>query len=268
MTKVSTPGPVPQAALDYLRAKGYAVSFDHRDIWQAEHANAFTVAKAMQLDILETVREAVDQALESGQTFAEFQKQLQPTLEKKGWWGVGEETDPQTGESREVQLGSPRRLKTIYRTNLRTARAAGQWQRIQRNKQLRPYLRYRLGPSLEHREDHVKWNTLILPVDDPFWRTHFAPNGWGCKCRIDQISAAEAERLGGVSQRPKLETREYVNKRTGEVVNVPKGIDPGWDYNSGMERQKHLEKALSDKTMAAHPEDRKAAKSHGAYKRR
>ena len=65
--------------------------------------------------------------------------------------------DPETGETREVELGSPRRLKTIYSTNMRTARAAGQWERIQRTKATHPYLLYELGPSGEHRPEHVAW---------------------------------------------------------------------------------------------------------------
>ena len=26
---------------------------------------------------------------------------------------------------------------------------------------------------------------------------------------------------------------EYIDKRTGEIKEVPKGIDPGWDFNPG-----------------------------------
>jgi hypothetical protein len=35
------------------------------------------------------------------------------------------------------------------------------------------------------------------------------------------------------TEAPPLRTREVVNKRTGEVRQVPQGIDPGWDYNPG-----------------------------------
>ena len=30
--------------------------------------------------------------------------------------------------------------------------------------------------------------------------------------------------------------RQFINKRTGEIELVPKGIDPGWDYNVGKNR--------------------------------
>lgn len=229
--------PVPKDALDWFRDKGYKVGFDHRDVWQEEHAAAFTVAKAMRLDILEGIRAAMDKALAEGQSFGQFRRELQPLLERMGWWGRQELFDPLEGAEREVQLGSPRRLKTIYNTNLRTARAAGQWQRIQRAKATHPYLLYQLGPSREHRVEHMSWAGRLLPVDHPWWQTHFPPNGWGCKCHVRAVSKREAERLraqGAVSEvAPDEGEQEYVNQRTGEVLQVPKGIEPGWAYNPG-----------------------------------
>lgn len=229
--------PVPKDALDWFRAKGYRVGFDYREVWQEEHAAAFTVAKAMRLDILEGIRAAMDKALAEGQSFGQFKRELQPLLERMGWWGKQELIDPLEGAEREVQLGSPRRLKTIYNTNLRTAHAAGQWQRIQRAKATHPYLLYQLGPSREHRVEHLSWAGRLLPVDHPWWQTHFPPNGWGCKCHVRAVSKREAERLraqGAVSETaPDEGEQEYLNQRTGEVLQVPKGIDPGWAYNPG-----------------------------------
>lgn len=253
----------PKEALEYFRAKGIKPSFDHTDVWREEHATAFTVAKATKMDVLKDIRAEVDRALAEGRTFRDFAKDLKPTLQKKGWWGVKEMDDPLTGETRLVQLGSARRLKIIYETNMRTARSAGQWERIQRTKAGLPFLLYQLGPSERHRPEHVAFHGLLLPVDDGFWSTHMPPNGWGCKCRVRQVTRAEAERLkqtgvrapepeqvidpetglptghfertsvGVRTKAPKLGTREWVNKRTGEVHQVPIGIDPGWDYNPG-----------------------------------
>ncbi len=126
-----TPAPVqlkplpPEEALRYLRSKGYRTGFAWQDVWQQEHARAFTVAKAMRLDILGDIREALDKALAEGIPFEQFKISLRPTLEAKGWWGRKEMVDPATGETSDVQLGSPRRLKIIYDTNIRTLRGLG-----------------------------------------------------------------------------------------------------------------------------------------------
>ena len=173
------PGPVPREALEWFDDRDLRVGFDHRDVWGIEHSYAFTVAKAVQLDILEDLREALREHIEQGKTFESFRREIEPLLQKKGWWGRREVIDPKTGDTVEAQLGSPHRLRTIFRSNIRAARAAGQWARIQRTKRTHPYLLYRLGPSREHREEHVAWNGTLLPADDSWWHDHFPPNGWG-----------------------------------------------------------------------------------------
>ena len=131
----------PDEAIAWFRAKGYAFSWSWLDVWREEHSNAFTVAKAMQADILADLRAAVDDALANGTTLAQFRKNLKPLLVEKGWWGKKTVTGPD-GKQKEVTLGTPRRLKTIYDTNLRQAHSAGNWQQVQRTKASRPYLRY------------------------------------------------------------------------------------------------------------------------------
>lgn len=245
-------GPPPEA-LAYLKAKGYKSSFNWRDVWGEEHAHAFTVAKAMEHDVLVSIRGEVERALEDGVTLDEFKRTLTPRLKKLGWWGRREMTDPLTGELVDAQLGSPRRLDIIYWANTRSAYAAGQWERAQRTKRALPYFVYELGPSEVHRPHHVALADAptILPVDHPFWDTHYPPNGWGCKCRLGQITRTEAERLGGVSADPTIDWRAYVNKRTGETTRVPAGIDPGWHINPGKARARTLMRGLAERIEMA-----------------
>ncbi|MEE9209535.1 MAG: hypothetical protein V3U23_03705 [Kiloniellales bacterium] len=59
--------PLPPAeAVRFFRGKGFVIGFDWRDVWQDEHARAFTVAKTMRLDILRGIREAVDKTIAAG----------------------------------------------------------------------------------------------------------------------------------------------------------------------------------------------------------
>ena len=145
--------------------------------------------------------------------------------------------DPRTGETREVQLGSSRRLRTIFRTNLATAYARGKWERIERTAEDLPFLRYVAVLDERTRPDHSAWHGVILPVTDEWWRTHYPPNGWGCRCVVEQLDADDIERRGYevLPTRPAYEgqTRAWHNERTGEDVRVPVGVDPGWDHNVG-----------------------------------
>ncbi len=240
----------PPEVTRYFRNKRLKPSFDWRDVEPEEHAIAFTAAKAMNLDVLEALQGAIQTAIDEGIPFEQFQKELRPRLRKLGWWGVKEQVDPVTGEARKVQLGSPRRLKTIYRANMRSARAAGQWDRIQRTKRALPYLMYLLGPSERHRPHHEAKAGLVLPVDDPFWQSWYPPNGWGCKCHVRQITRREAERVG-VSDSPDVPMREVINRRTGEIKTIPSGIDPGWERNPGEHRAATMRAHLEGKLNAA-----------------
>ena len=248
------PGPVPKDALEFFRAKKLRPSFSFLDVTAEEHALQFTVAKSTGFDILGDVAKALGEHLEGGGTLRTFERDLTPILQEKGWWGRRTVEDPETGEQVEAQLGSPRRLRTIFRSNMRSARAAGQWARIQRTKRTHPYLLYRLGPSREHRKEHVAWNGVLLPVDDPWWRDHFTPNGWGCKCWIRQVSKAEYERLrrdeGILTERPPRDEVEWTNPRTGRKVRVDRGLDPSWAGNPGLRRQEILLDRLAAKLTA------------------
>ena len=232
--------PITQAdaiqALDH-RTDVPSPSFSWLDVWQEMHSTRFTVAKSAGYDILSDISDAVDAALKDGTTLEDFQKRLIPILQEKGWWGRKQVLDPQTGQIVEAQLGSLRRLEIIYNTNLRMSYAAGRWASVERNKTLRPYLQYVHTTSREPRIEHLAWAGVTLPVDDPWWQTHYPPNGWGCKCGVRTLSARQYEEEGAAgrikTEAPRLRLGEWVNKRTGVRQMVPAGIDPGFGYNVG-----------------------------------
>ena len=242
---------IPQEALAYLKNKSLGPAFSYKDVWHGEHAAAFTAAKAVQLDVLADLRGPVIDAMEKGQSFESFKKNITPVLRQKGWRGKKEMTDPLTGKTVNAQLGSGRRLKTIYSVNMRSAYHKGQYERTMAS-DIHPYLMYRIGPSLHHREEHKSWDGLILPKDDPFWDSHFPPNGWGCKCYTRALTGARkklyeengiptAPHLDGSgggnvpakTQAPPVKYKTYFNERKGTFEQVPEGIDPAFGWNQG-----------------------------------
>ena len=248
----------PEEVVRYFRAKRSLPSFDWRDVAPQEHAFSWTVAKSMEGDILEDIRAAVDDAIVNRVPYEEFADRLTPILQQKGWWGRRVQTDPRDGRPAVVQLGSPRRLRTIYWANTHTAHAAGEWERSQRNKRFLPFLLYTLSKAERRRPEHEGWVGIVLPVDDPWWDTHYPPNGWGCLCGVRQISEREARRLGWTDGMtgPQVVMRPWKNRRSGETVMVPLGIDPGWATNPGKARAANAAEFLHGK-IAAMPENRR-----------
>ncbi len=241
----------PAEAVRHFRAKGFHVGYDWRETDAAKHLVSFTVAKAMRLDILKDIRASVDQSIAGGMTFEEFQKELEPLLRKKGWWGG--------------RLGSTRRLRIIFDTNIRMAYAKGRWEMIGRQAARAPWLLYDAVNDRRTRPHHLAWDGTILPWDHPWWKSHYPPNGWRCRCRVVQLSDADLKEFGLApsSGPPKGSgrTRPWLNKITGETLDVPVGIDPGFGHNVGLLKPAlEAGKMLGGKIASAPPALAAAAK--------
>lgn len=229
-------GVAPEEAIAFFRSKGFRIGFSWLDVFKTEHVRAFTVAKAMTMSLLEEIRAHVDAAIADGTTLETFRKELRPKLEAAGWWGKKRMIDPATGQMKTAQLGSPKRLKTIFDTNMRTAYQAGKWQRIQRTKVAFPYLQYSAILDGRERPQHHAWSGTLLPVDHPWWDTHYPPCAWNCRCTVIPRSLFNMERNGLSETEPEhFDEVPWVNERTGETGMIEKGLDRGWDYNVGKE---------------------------------
>ena len=246
---------IDRAALDFLKSKKLLPGFSHYDVWLYEHAVAFTVAKMMDADMLAETKAAVEAAVANGTGWHTFQKQLKPYLMARGWWGESVMLDPVDGIAKTVQLGSTRRLRTIFHTNFQTAHAAGQWARVQAAKEELPYLKYLPSVAGERREAHKRYYNLILPVEHPLWRQIFPPNGYGCLCGVIQLTEKQALReraedieadpdaftpeqienskKGRLNDTPDIKTVEVTNPRTGQVVRIPADITPSFAHSHG-----------------------------------
>jgi uncharacterized protein with gpF-like domain len=218
-------------------------SFSWWDVWQQMHSHGFTVAKSSGFDILNDISKALEEALKNGETLESFTRRLTPILMDKGWWGRKSLIDPLTGETVNAQLGSARRLGIIYDTNMRMSFSAGNWASIQRNKEGRPYLMYDAVHDSRTRKKHREWGgvddgkPVVLPCDHSWWATHYPPNGWKCRCGVRSISKDEYQALVAAgackTEAPAIDWRSVLNLRTGETMEVPAGIDPGFAYNPG-----------------------------------
>jgi SPP1 gp7 family putative phage head morphogenesis protein len=218
-----TPGAVPfDEAIAHFRAKLALPTETWRSIAAEANARAFVVAGVRDMAALAEIRTAIDRALAEGRTLAEFRTALTDIIGRTGLTLRGE-------------FGW--RSRTIFETNLRTAAAAGRWAQIQRLKQARPYLRYVSVLDNRTRPQHRAWHGTVLPVDHPFWATHYPPNGWGCRCTVQSLSERDLRRYGyAVTDPPPPSGRapRSIRAREGNrIVELPPGIDEGWDYNVG-----------------------------------
>jgi hypothetical protein len=128
------------------------------------------------------------------------------------------------------------------------ARAAALWDRIQASKATLPYLRYSAVMDGRTRPLHALWHGTILPVDHPWWLTHFPPNGWRCRCTVMQLNDRMLARRGWTVSKtpPEGPVRPFWRKGAREPVFVPAGIDPGFGYNAGIAREVALSRKAAE----------------------
>ena len=217
----SVQGIVPSQALRALGSLNVKLSSDYRSKVGEERRVAFAVAGVTSKALAQDVRNSLLTSLANGTTFAAWKKEILPN--KLGEWhkALVEAKGEKAAEAR---------LKLIFETNMKTARAVGQWQRGQATKRYLPYYVYGASSSARRRPEHVSFYGVVLPVDDPFWDVYYPPSAFGCRCSVRQITKAEAVSRGITADKP----IEYVTKQSkGALVTLPKGTSPGWNYNPG-----------------------------------
>lgn len=263
----------PAEALAYMQQRDTLTkTYDWRDLLRDEHAQQFTVSRLARLDLLESIRDQITRSVAGDLTRRDFNANAEELLAKAGWWGEKTVLDPATGEAVTTTF-DPARLKLIFDVNTRMAYSAGLWERAQRNGKTHPYIRYITKGDERVRASHAAWSNVTLPIDDPFWQSHWPPNGWHCRCRVIPISQAAYDRgttpsgTPLVKDSPEVATREWINKRTGEIQDVPVGIDPGFDYNPGRagQRVQQLTKVVAQKLETVPAPIAKAARDAGLF---
>lgn len=82
-------------------------------------------------------------------------------------------------------------LRAEYDTALASGQMAVRWRDIERDKKALPYLRYVTAGDGRVRAAHAKLDGATKPVDDPFWDEWFPPNGYACRCDVQQVAGGE-----------------------------------------------------------------------------
>ncbi|GAA3682322.1 MULTISPECIES: phage head morphogenesis protein [Acetobacter] len=228
----------PGKAMEFFRQKLNVPTKHWDDLWHEAHARGFMVAGATSQALLADFRKAIDQAIAGGITANGFRKEFDAIVAKHGWAYNG---------------SAAWRSDTIYSTNMLTAHGAGRYARQSTPEALEmfPYWQYQHHTCQHPRPQHVAWNGQVIRADDPWWNTHYPPNGWKCHCTVRALSEKMVKRMGlTVSSAPLLNARPWLNKRTGETLWVPEGIDPGFAYNPGKAWQEGLAPPIGSRFKA------------------
>jgi Phage Mu protein F like protein len=225
-----------QAQIDYLRQKLNLPTERWDDITGRAQDRAFVVAGASKADLINDLHEQMNLRAQDGAGLQAFRKDFKAIAAKHGWTGWTGEDSPE---------GIAWRTRIIYQTNMATSYAAGRYQQMSAPEvlKLHPYWRYIHSDGvLNPRPMHLAWHGLTLLASDPFWQTHYPPNGFGCHCRITSVTRKEGEASARAGLGVPPEGWDTLNTATGEQ----QGIGKGFGYTPGASWHPNLDKYPAD----------------------
>ena len=163
---------------------------------------AFSYANVSLGKLLNEIKDDALTALESGLSFADWKEQMQLTG---------------------FENANPFHLRTNFDTAANGSYHAAKWREIEDNRELFPYLRYVTMEDELVRDEHIILQNTVLPIDDPFWSIYYPPNGYNCRCSVEQLMLSEAEadpNYGNSPLTPELDPRFAKNSgQTGTIFS-------------------------------------------------
>ncbi|MCX7907951.1 MAG: phage head morphogenesis protein [Ignavibacteria bacterium] len=172
----------PTQAVKYLESLGYKITWNWQQQFEAIRQHAFTVAKVTKADILLIFKQSLEKALKEGITYQDWKKSIDSLLMQKGYI--------------KREDGSAWRKDVIFRTNLQTAYQAGRYQEMKTAVEDLPYWQYISVLDTRTRPNHAALNGKVFRADDPFWKTHYPPNGYNCRCRVRALTKEQVQQMG------------------------------------------------------------------------
>jgi SPP1 gp7 family putative phage head morphogenesis protein len=92
-----------------------------------------------------------------------------------------------------------KRAETVLRTNGFQAYAAARYRQQKAGADIFPYWKYVTMDDGRVRDRHAEFDGVILPADDPFWKDHYPPWDFNCRCiviEMDEETAREEAAAG------------------------------------------------------------------------
>lgn len=169
-----------EAAADYIRGKAVADPANFGKLPDQLKQRAFTVAGIEQLDTVRKLRDIIAK-LPEGVSWDEAKKDLAAQL------------SPFVGDDAKAAKA---RAEHMLRTHGFQAYAVSRHQEQMSTVKDFPYWRYETVGDSRVRPGHAALDGKVLRADDPWWKTHYPPWDWGCRCIVIALDEEDAETFG------------------------------------------------------------------------
>ena len=214
-------GLTPETALAFFRDKLAVAPERYRLLDAAAKARAFSIAGAAGEAMLADFQAALAAAIEEGTSLEAFTAEFEAIAARRGW---------------DYEGPSGWRSRIIFETNLNEAYSAGRWYEQTRAETLEafPFWEYAHSGALNPREQHLKWDGLVLAATDAFWSVAYPPNGFGCGCFVLPLSPEDMGRMGKNAPDPSPDLATVLTfTRRGTPTEIIRGVDAGFEGRPG-----------------------------------
>ena len=221
-----------EAAADYIHGKAVADPTHFGNLPPQLKQRAFTVAGIEQLDARQRIRDAVAK-LPEGASWDEAKKE------------IAAEISPFVGGD---DKAAKARANFMLRTHGFQAYAVARHQQQMEDIEIFPYWKYETVGDSRVRPGHAALDGKILRADDDWWKTHYPPWDWGCRCIVVELTELDAKKQG-ITPPEEMPTPERSESFTFDPTNVAidmdallKGYDePDWKLFTAKCRQETVQ---------------------------
>ena len=220
--------PVPhEEAIAMLKGKPAVLRQTFDAMLPEIRARAFTISQVENLKVLQEVRNRIAD-LPAGADWATVRKDVAMSISPH----LADASDP---EDKEKQLSAAfRRAELLLRTHGYQAYEAASYNAMVATQKAFPFWQYQTMEDGAVRPEHAALNGIVLPADSPFWRDHYPPWDWGCRCTVVALSPEDVDEIREQDARRNPEDRMVLEgaqrrrlEQDGELTRGPiKLIDP------------------------------------------
>jgi SPP1 gp7 family putative phage head morphogenesis protein len=187
-----------EAAEAYIKGKAVADPTNFGNLPPQLKQRAFAVAGIEQLNVVKEIRDEVAK-LPRGANWDVVKKE------------IAEKISPFVGDggmdAAARDKAAKARAEFLLRTHGFQAYSVARHQQQMATVKSRPYWMYETVGDNRVRAGHAALDGKVLRADDPWWKTHYPPWDWGCRCIVIALDEEDAQEYG-ISEHNDMPTPE------------------------------------------------------------
>lgn len=214
-----------EAAAAYIRGKAVADPKNFGALPDQLKQRAFTVAGIEQMDVLRRIREAIAKLPEGaswGEAKKEIAAEMSPYVPAK--------------DGRPDMKAARARAEFTLRSHGFQAYSVARHQEQMATIEDFPYWKYETVGDGKVRASHAALDGKVLRADDPWWKTHYPPWDWGCRCIVVALDEDDA-RSEGITPRSQMPMPQRSESFSFDPGNIAIDLDTLAESYKGREKE-------------------------------